>query len=438
MLRRRLSCRHSRRSAVLVLPGLARAGAADGPGRRLRQGSLHEVRISHPDARRGPALHVGLRPQGSDRSATRSCCRGRPTACSPTASTPTRRTSALRLFSARTATSWSTRTSAAAGCRRASSSTCGRTGRRRAARKTSMRARDTFDTIDWLIKQRAQPQRPGRHVGHLLSRASTRPPGMIDAHPALKAASPQAPVTDWFTGDDWHHNGAFLLPHAFNFLAVVRPSAPRADQEGARAVRLRHARRLRLLPAAGPALQRQRALFQGRRAVLERDHAARDVRRVLESPQPPPAPEEHQAGRHDRRRLVRRREPLRCARDLQERRSQQPGRDQCPGDGPLAARRLEPAATATSLGPVPFSSKTSEFYREHIEFPFFQYYLKGKGSPSFPGGLGLRDRHQPVADVRRLAAAQRRSADRSSCKPAGRPGVRRRRPTRTTPPSTST
>ena len=36
------------------------------------------------------------------------------------------------------------------------------------------------------------------------------------------------------------------------------------------------------------------------------------------------------------------------------------------------------------LGPVPFFSKTSEFYREHIEFPFFQYYLKGKGSPSFP------------------------------------------------------
>ena len=32
---------------------------------------------------------------------------------------------------------------------------------------------------------------------------------MIDAHPALKAASPQAPIDDWFVGDDWHHNGAF-------------------------------------------------------------------------------------------------------------------------------------------------------------------------------------------------------------------------------------
>src|SRR5207247_10610446 len=42
---------------------------------------------------------------------------------------------------------------------------------------------------------------------------------MIDAHPALVASSPQAPVTDWFVGDDWHHNGALFLPHCFNFMA---------------------------------------------------------------------------------------------------------------------------------------------------------------------------------------------------------------------------
>src|SRR5207247_3402942 len=42
---------------------------------------------------------------------------------------------------------------------------------------------------------------------------------MIDAHPALVASSPQAPVTDWFVGDDFHHNGALFLPHCFNFMA---------------------------------------------------------------------------------------------------------------------------------------------------------------------------------------------------------------------------
>src|SRR5690606_35717678 len=43
--------------------------------------------------------------------------------------------------------------------------------------------------------------------------------GMVDAHPALKAVSPQAPVTDWFVGDDFHHNGAFYLAHSFRFLS---------------------------------------------------------------------------------------------------------------------------------------------------------------------------------------------------------------------------
>ena len=56
--------------------------------------------------------------------------------------------------------------------------------------------------------------------------------GMIDAHPALKAASPQAPVTDWFTGDDWHHNGAFFLPHAFNFLASFGHPRPAPTKVG--------------------------------------------------------------------------------------------------------------------------------------------------------------------------------------------------------------
>ena len=40
--------------------------------------------------------------------------------------------------------------------------------------------------------------------------------------------------------------------------------------------------------------------------------------------------------------------------------------------------------TGKSLGPVPFFSNTSEFYRENIEFPFFRYYLKSQGTPSFP------------------------------------------------------
>lgn len=76
---------------------------------------------------------------------------------------------------------------------------------------------DTYDTIEWLIRNLPQ------HNGRVGTWGISYPgfytaAGMIDAHPAHKLASPQAPITDWFTGDDFHHNGALFLPHAFNFL----------------------------------------------------------------------------------------------------------------------------------------------------------------------------------------------------------------------------
>jgi putative CocE/NonD family hydrolase len=77
---------------------------------------------------------------------------------------------------------------------------------------------DTYDTIEWLVKN--VPNNNGR-VGMwgISYPGFYTTMGVIDAHPALKAASPQAPIANWFIGDDFHHNGALFLPHAFNFLA---------------------------------------------------------------------------------------------------------------------------------------------------------------------------------------------------------------------------
>jgi uncharacterized protein len=58
--------------------------------------------------------------------------------------------------------------------------------------------------------------------------------GMIDAHPALKAASPQAPVTDYYLGDDSFHNGAFML--AANFGSI--PASSRAPRPPGRSPRV--------------------------------------------------------------------------------------------------------------------------------------------------------------------------------------------------------
>ncbi|PYS24194.1 MAG: X-Pro dipeptidyl-peptidase [Acidobacteria bacterium] len=75
---------------------------------------------------------------------------------------------------------------------------------------------DTYDTVDWLIKN--VPNNNGRvgvwgisYPGFYTSMAG------IDGHPAVKAISPQAPVSDWFHGDDMHHNGALFLAQNFSF-----------------------------------------------------------------------------------------------------------------------------------------------------------------------------------------------------------------------------
>jgi putative CocE/NonD family hydrolase len=91
---------------------------------------------------------------------------------------------------------------------------------------------DTYDTVEWLIKN--VPNNNGR-VGMwgISYPGFYTAVGVIDSHPAIKAASPQAPIADWFIGDDFHHNGAFFLPHAFNFYASFGRPRPRPTTEDA-------------------------------------------------------------------------------------------------------------------------------------------------------------------------------------------------------------
>ncbi|MBC7509759.1 MAG: CocE/NonD family hydrolase [Ferruginibacter sp.] len=76
---------------------------------------------------------------------------------------------------------------------------------------------DTYDTIDWLLKNiKNNNGRAGiAGISYPGFYATASLPG---AHPALKAVSPQAPVTDEFIGDDANHNGAFFLLDNFSFM----------------------------------------------------------------------------------------------------------------------------------------------------------------------------------------------------------------------------
>ncbi len=74
---------------------------------------------------------------------------------------------------------------------------------------------DTYDTIDWLLKN--IPHNNGK-VGQwgISYPGFYTVAGAVDAHPALKASSPQAPVGDFFF-DDFHHNGAFIQAYLFTY-----------------------------------------------------------------------------------------------------------------------------------------------------------------------------------------------------------------------------
>lgn len=97
-------------------------------------------------------------------------------------------------------------------------------------KKQTDEATDTYDTVDWLLKNTSNNN--GRvgvmgisYPGFYATMA------ILAGHPAIKAVSPQAPVTDWFIGDDFHHNGAFMLMDGFSFYSGFGKPRPKPVTE---------------------------------------------------------------------------------------------------------------------------------------------------------------------------------------------------------------
>lgn len=79
---------------------------------------------------------------------------------------------------------------------------------------------DTYDTTEWLLKHiKNNNGKVGVFGVSYPGFYSTM--AVASNHPAIKAVSPQAPVTNWFIGDDFHHNGAFFMMDAFSFYSVI-------------------------------------------------------------------------------------------------------------------------------------------------------------------------------------------------------------------------
>jgi putative CocE/NonD family hydrolase len=237
---------------------------------------------------------------------------------------------------------------------------------------------DTYDTIDWLVKN---VENNNGNVG--ISGISY--PGfytacaIIDAHPALKAASPQAPVTDWFVGDDFHHNGAFYLGDSINFLTFFdRPHPkPTTGGGGFRPERDQYDVYQHYL-ALGSLKSVVEKLFKGRPSFLKdmTEHGSYDQywkdRNILNHLKNIKPAVMTVGGWFDAEDLY---GPLNVYSRVEK-------------NSPGATNRLVMGpwihggwarGEGDKLGDVPFNAKTSEYFQQHIQFPFFEYYLKGKG-----------------------------------------------------------
>ena len=86
---------------------------------------------------------------------------------------------------------------------------------RQKANNETDEASDTYDTIEWILQNTDNNGSVGvtgmSYPGFYATMAA------LSGHPALKAVSPQAPILDWFKGDDVHHNGALMLMDIYSF-----------------------------------------------------------------------------------------------------------------------------------------------------------------------------------------------------------------------------
>ncbi len=241
---------------------------------------------------------------------------------------------------------------------------------------------DTYDTIEWLLGH--VPNHNGK-VGQwgISYPGFYTAAGMIDAHPALKAASPQAPVTDWFVGDDWHHNGALFLAHMFGFMSRNDRLRPEPTKKLDTKFDFETPDGYEFFMNLGPLNAAGKKYLKGESAFWEESmqHGAydefwksRNIRPHLTDIKPAVLTV---GGWFDAENLF---GALEVYRNLKR---NSPKTTNLLVMGPWVHGGWN-KDEGLKLGNAPFNSKTGEFYREQIELPFFEQHLKDKGTPEIP------------------------------------------------------
>ena len=241
-------------------------------------------------------------------------------------------------------------------------------------------ASDTYDSVEWLIHN--IPNNNGRvgvwgisYPGFYSSMA------MIDAHPAIKAVSPQAPIADWFIGDDFHHNGALYLPHMALFMTgfgLPRPQ-PTSKNTGRQPVDFPDGYNF-FLENAEPLSKLQTSLFHNNirwwNDIIQHPNydawwKARSTPQYLKDIKPAVLVV---GGWFDAEDL------WGALHTFGSANAQSPNGNVRIVMGPWC-HGCWARTDGDHLGNAYFNAMTGPWYREHLEFPFFEHYLKDKADP---------------------------------------------------------
>ncbi len=243
-------------------------------------------------------------------------------------------------------------------------------------------ATDTYDAIDWLVKN--VPANNGNvgvfgisYPGFYSSMAA------LSNHPALKAVSPQAPVTDWFVGDDWHHNGAFFLMDAFSFYSGFGKPRPQPTTIGPTAFESPIKDNYKFFLDAG-AIKNLNAKYLHdsiafwnelfKHPNLDSWWKARNTRNFVTDIQPAMLVV---GGLFDAE------DCFGAWRLYEAIEKENKGNSNQLVMGPWSHGQWA-TVDGSYLGNVKFGSNTAFWYQNNIELPFFNYHLKGKGTSDLP------------------------------------------------------
>ena len=246
---------------------------------------------------------------------------------------------------------------------------------------------DAYDTVEWLLK----------HVRHHNGRVGITGgsyPGFytsascIDAHPAIKACSPQAPITDIWQGDDLFHNGAFLLPHNFGFYQRFGrgPRTEVGPDPVFAPFTMGTPDGYQFYLSLGSLANVESRYFKGTQPLWTTlvDHPsydaywqARNLRPHLKGMKPAILTV---GGWFDAEDLA---GPLNTYRAIE---AQSPGATNMIVMGPWVHGGWN-RGDGDRVGNARFGAKTSEFYRDSVELPFFLHHLKDGPRPPLPDAL---------------------------------------------------